>query len=68
MEREINLCTCRNCQKIKIRQQDGKYNGKDKRWIDQNGRKWNGRKCPECQAETMRSRMKVKRSKDKDNA
>lgn len=50
---------CKVCQKEKqrISNQYGKC-GTD-RWIDENGKRWNGKTCPDCFAEAMKNRMKA---------
>lgn len=56
---------CRKCQEPKVRNQAGTYpNKRDKIFVDANGKKWNGRQCPDCQRSKMNSHMKAKRNKD----
>jgi len=48
-QKEQNLVRCKKCNDLKFRILCGKFNnGKDKRWIDENGKLWNGKLCPEC--------------------
>ena len=64
---EINLSKCSECQDIKTRIQDGKYpDGKNKRWVDETGKCWVGRKCPLCVVTSMKGRMQKFRAVQKD--
>jgi type II secretory ATPase GspE/PulE/Tfp pilus assembly ATPase PilB-like protein len=67
---EINKSKCTKCQEIKNRIQNGKQpDGINKRWVDENGKSWNGRRCPECTISGMKVRMKelrFDRKKDSD--
>lgn len=68
MVEENNLSKCRSCGMIKHRIQDGKYlDGKNKRWRDEKGQLWSGRRCGDCQKLEMKNRMKIKRKKVKDD-
>jgi hypothetical protein len=59
MSKESNLRKCKKCQVLKIRILDGKYdNGRDKRWLDDEGKIWNGSLCPLCNVERARTTMK----------
>jgi len=52
-----------------MRVQDGQFNLKDKRWMDEQGRLWNGNTCPSCNLERAKGVMKkarVKRRIEKD--
>lgn len=60
---EANKRTCKTCLVMKNRIQDGSFNYKDKRWLDETGRLWNGSLCPDCNAARMKEVMKSKRSK-----
>jgi|GEM_PF-6989579 hypothetical protein len=56
---ESDLSTCRLCEKIKVRRYVGKYpNGRDKKYVDEKGQQWCGRKCPDCQADRARNNMR----------
>lgn len=64
---EANLSKCTSCQGIKQRIQAGKQpDGKNKIWVDEHGKRWNGRKCPDCVIEGMKSRMSKLRSDRKE--
>jgi hypothetical protein len=58
---ESNLCKCKQCGNIKLRIQQGKFNPRDKRWVDGDGKMWNGRKCPLCVREASRKYQIAKR-------
>jgi len=45
---EINKRKCIMCQELKTRIEAGKFNKKDKKWVDENGKLWNGSRCPAC--------------------
>lgn len=65
MAEEINLSTCRICGQIKTRKQAGEFDSKNKRWIDETDRQWNGRKCPDCVVELNKTAQKERRDKAK---
>jgi len=64
--KETNLATCKLCQVIKTRTQDGMFDDRNKRWVDEHNRMWNGRTCPDCQALKAKSNMRKLRKKDRD--
>lgn len=56
---------CRKCQLPKVRNHVGMFsNGRDKKYVDDKGKLWNGKCCPDCQRSKMNGHMKVKRKKD----
>lgn len=58
---EANKTTCKSCQQIKFRIQNGKFaNGRDKRWVDEFGRQWSGHKCPDCNANRVKKAYQQK--------
>lgn len=62
---ESNLTNCRGpCGLIKLRKQSGTFDGKNKRWVDQNGAMWVGRICPDCHRNRMKEAKRKERSKD----
>lgn len=64
---EVNLSKCSKCQEIKSRIQDGKYpDNRNKKWVDESGGCWIGRKCPSCVKTHMQQRMAKLRSERKD--
>lgn len=66
MEEESDLSTCRNCEKIQIRKFDGYYpDGRNKRFLDGDGRLWSGRCCGTCQKNRVKDQIKQKRQRAK---
>ena len=64
-KKESNLSKCSSCQEIKPRIMIGKYpDGRNKKYADEGGTLWVGRKCPECVKGAMKARMRVFRAKD----
>jgi hypothetical protein len=60
---ESNLSKCSKCQEIKLRKQNGFYpDGRNKRWENEDGECWIGRRCPSCVQSHMKNRMKVLRA------
>lgn len=54
---EKDMSTCRKCGQIKTRILEGKFDDKNKRYLDENGFLWNGRTCPDCHKANVRERM-----------
>ena len=66
MVEEKNKSKCSMCQQIKPRIQDGKYPDMiNKKWIDNKGELWVGRRCPECVRLNMKARMSTSRKNRK---
>lgn len=59
---ESNLRICKVCKQLKNRTEAGKFNAKDKKWVDDTGKLWNGSCCPACNAIRVKEKMKLKRS------
>jgi len=59
---EINKRVCKVCGKEKDRILVGKFNHKDKKYIDETGKSWNGSSCPGCHKELVRLKTQLKRS------
>lgn len=58
------IATCKTCNEKKVRNPAGKFtNGRDTKYVDADGKLWNGLKCSQCIKEHMRNHQKVKRSK-----
>lgn len=56
---------CKKCLKERVRNPAGFFgNGRDRRYTDQHNAQWNGKVCPKCQRDKMKTHMKVKRKKD----
>lgn len=58
---------CKKCNQMKTRIQDGTYDGKNKKWRDEEGKLWNGRVCPTCQVAMTRENMQKMRKKVKED-
>lgn len=59
---ESNQVKCKSCQLIKIKIDNGLYpNQKTKRYVDQFGKMWNGKVCPECNRTRAKMTMKASR-------
>ncbi len=55
---EIQQKHCKVCGQLKSRIACGKFgDGRSKRWLDENGKQWNGLMCPDCQRNRARSNM-----------
>ena len=63
---ENNLTTCRICGNIKSRKLVSKW-GKDKKYVDSNGKSWNGLKCPDCHRKIQAEKQKTRRAKKKES-
>ena len=62
MEQETSLIKCKCCGKEVKRYCVGKYpNGRDKKWVDTEGRQFMGLKCPDCHSESVALRSKNNR-------
>lgn len=58
------LAVCKSCGETKVRNPAGKFpNGRDTKYVDAEGKQWNGKKCSSCVATHMKTHQKVKRSK-----
>lgn len=62
MSEESNKRICKICQVLQDRITAGKFNHKDKKFVDANGKLWNGSVCPKCVVATSRERMRKLRS------
>lgn len=62
---EMNLTTCSKCQDKKIRIVAG-YWRKNKRYVDDLNRLWNGKICPDCTTKLASERMKSLRARRKE--
>jgi hypothetical protein len=60
---ETNLRLCKVCNVLKTRTLVGKYSIKDKKYIDETGKAWNGSSCPACNSERLKNHMRTKRIK-----
>ncbi len=56
---ESNLNKCKVCLELRVKTEDGKFpNGKTKRYLDQFGKIWNGKVCPQCNRNRAKNTMK----------
>jgi len=63
---ESDIATCRLCEKLVVRRCVGKFpNGRDKMYVDEDGKLWSGRRCPKCQADRAKSNMQRLRKSQK---
>lgn len=56
---EFNERICKDCGKIKKRILAGMFNTKDKKWVDENQKLWNGSRCPECVVAKNRNKARA---------
>ncbi len=64
--KEFSVVQCKVCEKIQKRYLKGKYkSGKDKIWEDAEGRKFNGRVCPQCHSDMLAEKQLAKRRLNK---
>lgn len=61
MSIEINKRVCKVCGQLKDRILVGKFDNRNKKYIDESGRSWNGNCCGECHKESIRRRMQAMR-------
>ena len=57
MNQETSVIQCKECGLTKVRLLSGKR-GKDKIWVDENGREFNGKLCPACHSERVAKRKR----------
>lgn len=54
---EKNLKQCKVCNEIKMRVLSGKFDYKNKRYVDETGCAWNGHVCPSCHKNKTKHNM-----------
>lgn len=59
---ESNLRLCKICKQLKTRTEAGRYNTKDKKFVDEVGKAWMGSTCPPCNQERVKIKMRIKRN------
>lgn len=59
---EKNLTKCKDCGQLKYRILLGKFDEYNKKWSDESGKLWNGKRCPTCHRTKIQQQMKVKRA------
>lgn len=68
MEKEIDISKCSGCGKLEVRKHSGSFDGKNKRFVDLEGKLWNGRKCPVCHKNKVKTQTKERRAESKPNS
>ena len=58
---EIDRVTCKKCGHKKLRIAAGKYDKRNKRYVDNHGSHWNGRLCPTCHNKRIKENMQTMR-------
>jgi hypothetical protein len=58
---ESDLSKCSECGRIEVRKHAGSFDGKNKKFVDAQGKLWNGRKCPSCHKNKVKTQIKEKR-------
>jgi len=59
---ETNIRICKVCRIPKQRISAGKYNAKDKKYVDETGKTWNGSTCSQCSSARLKNYMRSKRN------
>jgi len=63
---ESDVVQCRKCSGLEVRKQDGYYpDGRNKRFINVEGKLWSGRACPDCVCKRVKLQVKQKRQNAK---
>jgi hypothetical protein len=63
---DSDLSKCRKCGKIKVRKFVGYFpDGKNKKFVDEHGKQYRGRACPDCVRLEVRTKIKEKRNNEK---
>jgi hypothetical protein len=58
IKEENDLSTCRVCDKIKPRRFVGKFDDRNKKYVDADGKLWSGRICPQCHKDRAKNNMR----------
>ena len=57
---------CKRCSQLKDRKSVGKFpNLRNRKFVDETGKLWNGNVCGQCNSERMKEVMREKRAKSK---
>jgi hypothetical protein len=59
---ETNLRACKKCNVLKQRIEVGKFDARNKKFIDEHGKLWSGSYCPPCNQERVKLAMRIKRN------
>jgi hypothetical protein len=62
MAQDRSIIKCKVCAQLKVRILDRKV-GKEKVWVSEDGKAWNGKTCSECHVEIVRLKLRDKRAK-----
>lgn len=63
-QKESSVIRCTYCGNTHTRYLAGRYpNGKDKKWVDENGREFSGRTCPSCHASRAALNGRLRRTR-----
>lgn len=57
ISKETRIIKCKVCGEEKTAYLAGMYNYKDKRWKDEHGNDFNGKQCPTCHKNRIKSNM-----------
>jgi len=57
---EYSIVECKGCHQLKKKYYAGRYpNNKDKRWVDLDGKQWNGKYCSICHAYKQAQKKRI---------
>lgn len=60
---EFSIIVCKLCGETKKRYIAGKYpNGKDKKYVDENGKEFSGHRCPQCHKEKAAQLKRIQKA------
>lgn len=63
---QVQYLVCKICSRELKRFNQGKYpNGRDYKYINEDGRQWNGRSCPDCHSASVAAKSKSIRDRKK---
>lgn len=62
---ETSVIQCKVCKKDKTRILRGYFVSLNKKWVDENGKLFNGKMCPDCHNEKIRVQTSERRKNDK---
>jgi hypothetical protein len=57
-----NRRVCKKCNILKQRIETGKFDARNKKFIDESGLLWNGSVCGSCNRERVKLAMRIKRN------
>lgn len=60
LKKDTSTISCKDCGETKVRILAGKR-GKDKIWVDETGREYNGLRCPSCHSSKVNQLTKIKK-------